>query len=336
MALITATGERLEAILDETYPIWGEGLTRAAYGQWNRGQMATPWGRDHLRRVALTDGDTVLASAKRYDFEARVGGEAVPVLGIGAVFTPDHQRRRGHARALIDAMLADAQARGCRYALLFSEIGAAYYEPMGFRAVDRVLSMIDVVRKPGAPATFIRAGEPADLPVIAEISASYATDAGFALQRTPDLIEFGIVRRRLLAGLGPAGLRHVEFFVAEEGHRAAAYVLITRGPSGVVLEECGDRDPTGARIGAILQVLAARTPAEPQAPMRTWLPPGLRPPQVCLFEQAPVSRQDIMMLRPLGDMASSNQEPVTSRVLVDRRVLRLVAVGRAFRPGAPS
>ena len=307
MTLVTAAGARLEGILDETYPIWGEGLTRQAYGQWNRGQMATAWGRGHLSRVALVDGDAVLASAKRYDFEARVGGEVVPVLGVGAVFTPEGLRGRGHARALVEAMVGDAQARGCRYALLFSEIGAAYYEALGFRTVERSLCLIDVVRKPGAPATFIRAGEPSDLPIIAEISSAYAVGAGFALQRTPGLIEFGIVRRRLLAGLGPAGLRHVEFFVAEEGHRPVAYVLITRGPAGAVLEECGDRDPTGARIGAMLQVLAARTPAEPSAPMRTWLPPALRPPQVCVIEQAPPARQDIMMLRPLGPMASSEQ-----------------------------
>jgi predicted N-acetyltransferase YhbS len=308
MTLLTASGDRLEAILDDTYPVWGEGLSRQAYGQWNRGQVATAWGRDHLRRVALMDGSTILASAKRYDFEARAGGEVVPVLGIGAVFTPASQRRRGHARALIDAMVAEAEARGCRYALLFSEIGAAYYEAMGFQTVAREVCTIDVVRKAGRPpATFVRAGESTDLRVIAEISAAYATGAGFALQRTPDLIEFGIVRRRLLAGLGPAGLRQVEFFVAEEGHRAAAYVIITRGPSGAVLEECGDRDPSGARIGAILQVLAARTPAEAPGPMRTWLPPALRPPQVCLIEQAPAARQDIMMLRPLGGMASSKQ-----------------------------
>jgi hypothetical protein len=87
-------------------------------------------------------------------------------------------------------------------------------------------------------------------------------------------------------------------------------VLITRGPSGVVLEECGDRDPTGARIGAILQVLQARTPAEPVGPMRTWLPSQLCPPQVCVIEQAPAARQDIMMWRPLGDMASSKQAPL--------------------------
>ena len=55
-----------EQILDLTYPLWGEGLTRQAYGSWNRGQMSTPWGRTHLERVALVDAGQVLSSAKRY------------------------------------------------------------------------------------------------------------------------------------------------------------------------------------------------------------------------------------------------------------------------------
>ena len=50
-------------------------LTREAYGRWNRAQMATPWGRGHLRRVGLHDGRELVASAKHYDFAARVCGE---------------------------------------------------------------------------------------------------------------------------------------------------------------------------------------------------------------------------------------------------------------------
>ena len=122
--LSVADGPRLEAILDGTYPIWGEGLTREAYSAWNRAQMRTAWGRGHLRRVELRDGEASLSSAKRYDFRARVGGETVGVLGIGAVFTPVDRRGQGHARRLIDLMIEDASARGCRHALLFSEIGA--------------------------------------------------------------------------------------------------------------------------------------------------------------------------------------------------------------------
>jgi hypothetical protein len=164
-----------------------------------------------------------------------------------------------------------------------------------------------VREKPGAPATFVRAGETADLPFIAELSASYAHGAGVALDRTADLIGFGIARRRLLAGLGSAGLRHLEFFVAEEGGRPAAYVVISRGPAGVVMEECGDRDPSGARVGAVLQVLQARDPSTLQEPMRAWLPSGFRPPQVLVVDESPAA--EIMMMRRLGAPASATDIP---------------------------
>ena len=297
--LLPADPARLEEILDGTYAIWGEGLSRHSYGAWNRAQMATGWGREHLHRVALVDGDTLLASAKRYDLTAMVRAVAVAVLGIGAVFTPADRRGQGHARRLIDLMMADATARGCRYALLFSEIGTAYYESLGFRAVPRTLVTIDLVFKPGAPATLVRSAEAEDLPAIAAISARYGEGATFAIDRPADQIAFFHARRRLLAGFAPPGQRFVEFFVAEEGRRPVAYVFITRGPKGVVLEECGDNDPSGARVGAMLQVLSARTPAEPALRLQGWLPLSFRPPQIRISDETP--SPEIMMIRPIGD-----------------------------------
>ena len=298
--MITATGPVLEHILDGTYPIWNEGISREAYGRWNQAQMATAWGRKHLRRVALVEDDRVLSSAKDYRFQAHVNGRLVSVLGIGAVFTPPELRGRGHARTLVDRLIAQARDEGCALALLFSEIGAPYYEGMGFRVLPRSICDIEVLpgRRAGAPATLVRSGETSDFELIAEIAARYREGATFALDRTADLIAFGVTRRRLLAGLGPAGLRDVEFFVAEEGNRAVAYVVLTRGPSGLGLEDCGDRDPAGARIGAILQVLAARQPAGPQMRLRGWLPRSLRPPQIRISQEAPAG--EIMMVRDLG------------------------------------
>jgi len=263
--------------------------------------MATPWGRDHLRRVAIVDdaGD-ILASAKRYDLDARAGGERVRILGIGAVFTPESKRGRGYARTLIELMMSDAAARGGTLALLFSEIGPAYYETLGFQVVQQRRVTLEAAAPNGSPAILVRSGDADDLPLMADISARYASEAAFALERSPELIGFGLARRRLLAGLGPPGLRDVEFFVTEEAYRAAAYVVVTRGPRGRFLEDCGDRDPTGARIGAMLQALAAREPAE--APLRVtgWLPASLRPPQVRVVLDE--SANDIMMVRSLvGD-----------------------------------
>ena len=66
MPLVVAEGALLDHIFDNTYPIWNEGLTRAAYGQWNNAQLKTAWGQRHLQRFALLDDQgNLLASAKR-------------------------------------------------------------------------------------------------------------------------------------------------------------------------------------------------------------------------------------------------------------------------------
>src|SRR5881394_3729627 len=103
MHLVLAEGPLLERILDDTYAVWHEGLSRQAYGQWNAAQMRTPWGRDHLHRVALVDEHgEVLASAKRYRHDIRISGRDGWMCGIGAVFTPPQHRRRGYASALVE------------------------------------------------------------------------------------------------------------------------------------------------------------------------------------------------------------------------------------------
>ncbi len=289
----------LEQVLDDTWPIWGEGLSRKAYGQWNLAQTLTPWGREHLQRVGLVEGGVVVASAKRYLFDAVLDGQPVRVLGIGAVFTSEARRGRGLAARLIEQMMAEARDAGCGLALLFSEIGSAYYERLGFTVVPREIVTITVPRtRRGAPGTMVRALEPGDLKEVASISATYASAAGFALNRTPALIEFMITRRRLRAGLGPAGLRQVEAFVAEEGYRAAAYIIVSRGPEGTVLEECGDRDPRGSRIGALLEALMERDPSNPDRTLQAWLPPGLHPPQLPF--SAPSPAREVMMMAPIS------------------------------------
>ena len=89
-------------------------------------------------------------------------------------------------------------------------------------------------------------------------------------------------RKRLLAGLGAAGVRQMEFVIAEEGITAAAYIVISVVGGTWTIEECGDRDASGARVGALLQALIAREPAESRPVIRGWLPPGFLPPQVTI------------------------------------------------------
>src|SRR5688572_19959877 len=106
-ALVVAEGAVHERILDQTHSVWSDGLSRGGYGQYNKAQLSTRWGGRHLRRLALVQGDRVLASAKRYDLQATLDGRAVQLLGIGAVFTAPELRGRGYGRLILEAMISE-------------------------------------------------------------------------------------------------------------------------------------------------------------------------------------------------------------------------------------
>src|SRR5581483_3666593 len=227
--VVSVDGPLLEQVLDATFTIWHEELSRAAYGRWWSAQLRTPWGRTHLKRRGLVTGTTVLASGKEYHLTAVLGGATIGVLGIGAVFTQPGHRGRGYARDLIERLLDDAKRDGTSAALLFSEIGADYYERIGFVTIPTSDCLLRVADPPsrGAPAMLVRAGDDRDLPAIAALGRAQAHAFRFHLDRDPDFIHYAIARKRLLAGLGRPGARELHFFVAEEGASAVAYAALT-------------------------------------------------------------------------------------------------------------
>lgn len=306
--LVLAEGPILRDILTATHNIWSEGLTPIAYERYYTAQLATAWGSRHLQRFALVDGSEVLSSAKLYMFSATLDGNSIRVAGLGAVFTQPAHRRRGAAAELIDRLMARAADDGADLALLFSEIDAAYYARLGFETIplDQLTLRVTERDRRGAPATLVRSGDDRDLPAIVAMNDARARPFRFHLDRDRDLVQYAIAKKRLLAGLGPAGEREVQFVVAEEGGSAVAYAVVVGvrrdgDSTSWTLEECGDRDPSGARVGAILQTLLARDPAEARPIITAWLPHGFCPPQVTIVAKRPSS--DVMMARPLSDRA---------------------------------
>jgi len=303
MTILIADDALRQRILDHTFPIWNEGLSREAYSRWNEAQLRTEWGRTHLQRIALVDDSgEVLATAKRYRFDVRIDERVGWMCGIGAVFTPADRRGRGYASRLIERMLADARREGALFASLFSEIGTAFYERLGFTTLPLDEVTVGVKRKGGAPAMLVRAGEDRDLVNVAAMHDVRSAGARVALRRSQALVQYAIAKKRLLAGLGPAGGRQIEFFVAEEGASAVAYVLLHENANGWTLEEAGDRDPAGARLGAMLQALVAREPHRPAPLIRTWWPRRFTvPPQLELRDR--IDARDVFMVCPLADVA---------------------------------
>jgi hypothetical protein len=217
------------------------------------------------------------------------------------VFTRPEERRRGYAGAIIEQIIDRARGEGATVAGLFSEIGQTFYERLGFQTVPLDEVTVRVERKGGSPAMLVRSGEERDLPSLAAMHETRSEGVRFTLRRSAPLIHYALSKKRLLAGLGPRGLRHTEFFVAEEGVSAVAYLVLSVSSGGWTLEEAGDRDPAGARLGAILQVLLAREPSHRTPLIRAWWPPALpAPPQVRLIDRNPA--RDIFMLRPIANV----------------------------------
>ncbi len=295
-----AEGPVLEQILGASHAIWADGLSLRGYAQYNAGQIRTAWGRSRLRRYALVDPrGRLLTSAKRYDFTVRLDGRDRQAIGVGAVFTPESRRGHGYAAVIIDRLLESARSDGRELALLFSEIGASYYKRLGFIPVPRSEQGLSIRRKQGAPMVLVRAGEERDIAAVATLATAMAIPYRFSIVPTEEFIRYGLSKKRLLAGLSPGGALKVEFFIVEEGAAAVAFVILTTArEDDVVLEMCGDRDPQGARVGAMLQALRARDPGEAAPRIRGSLPPRWCPPQLEVerTESAPA----IFMVKPLA------------------------------------
>jgi hypothetical protein len=122
-------------------------------------------------------------------------------------------------------------------------------------------------------------------------------DHHFSLVHDEPFVRYGLSKKRLLAGFLRPGILSVEFHIVEEGAGAVAFAILTVTADDVVLEMCGDRDPAGARVGALLQVLRARTPAERVPPISCFLPSGWLPPQLEVVSSSLV--REVMMVRPL-------------------------------------
>jgi hypothetical protein len=285
-------------------------LDHQATVRYRRAVAKLPWAQTHRRCVGLLDSaGRVLASADCFDLEAVLHGRPIRCHGLGNVReTPLGASR--HATDLVAHVVDNAGASGF-HAVLVSSSQPLWprqdsFTPLTIR--DVTLQVTESDRR-GAPMVPVRCGERGDLVHLASIRPLGTSD--FRLVRTAELLDFAIARRRLLAAVAPAGTRQVHFLVVEEGARAAAYVVVTVTGEGWRLEECGDHDPTGARVGALLQVLVAREPAEHRPRITASLPPGFQPPQVSVTDARVAGTR--LWLKLMGShlaQAAVGQEPI--------------------------
>ena len=295
--VVRAEGALLDRVLATRALHDKAGLSPHAYGRCHAALMKTAWGRAHQRRFALVDGADLLAGATQYLVPGVLDERPVRICAIGEVFRDPAHAGGDQAPALIEGLLERAAQEGADLALIFSDMDPAWRDRHRVERIPVTEIELGVAQSPnhGAPMTLVRGGEDRDLPAIVAMGQVRAAPFRFHLDRDADFVQYAMTRKRLAAGLGPPGAQQLQFFIAEEGVTAAAYVVISVVGDAWTIEECGDRDPSGARVGALLQALIAREPIERRPSIRGWLPPGFEPPQVTILSAAPSS--EVVMVR---------------------------------------
>lgn len=174
----------------QTHEIWSGGWVLDAYIERQRA-MLTRAGRDILRYVGLLDETGLIASMKRYGLVVHVPGRGpMPALGIGAVFTRKDARKKGAAATLLRWLLDDAQAHGCALALLYSEIGTAYYEKFGFVTLPSFEHSAKTNEFPRQTSLALRPALPEDERTMITLHEASWDPNVVRIVRTPELLRY--------------------------------------------------------------------------------------------------------------------------------------------------
>jgi hypothetical protein len=189
----------------------------------------------------LIEGGELVASLKRYHFAISLGGRESPCLGIGAVFTPETHRRRGLAARLLRQILAEEELP----ALLFSDVGTAYYGQFGFVELPgaetwEVAPTLGAARTPGAgsgggsPPLGLREARAEDLPSLLKWYRAGLAEGRVRLPRSEP-------SWRLFREIN--GLR--DFVIFEEGRETGYVTAAVWSPSKLWIAELrhGGRAP---------------------------------------------------------------------------------------------
>jgi hypothetical protein len=252
--------------------------------------------------LALVQGADLLAWAEQHRVRGMLDQQFVTICAVGGVGTNPRHGDGRHARDLVEQLFREATRDGMDVALLFGDTG--HFDVAGeFEVIPAIECELEVAEssRHGAPMTLVRSGDDRDLAAIVAMGQTLATRFRFRIDRDVELVKDAITSKRLMAGLSAPGRRQLQFVIAEEGITAAAYVVLSIVGRTWTIEEYGDRDPSAARVGAILQALIARDPTEERPVITARVPTGFVPPQVSLRGCRPAA--PLMMVRSLRSTA---------------------------------
>lgn len=231
------TAEERLAYFRGVEPIWGGGLEVDRFVTFQRRLADSAEAEDRYRLLGLFEGGGFLSAMKAYDLGGSLARAPMRVLGIGAVFTPEPLRRRGHAFAMLRLAMDDYALHGFSAAMLFSDIDAAYYERLGFRAMQSRECLVELAALP-KPSGGFRAAAPGEESAIAALLAGgRAQEESFTLSRDDWTLRLQLRRLRELARARGNG--EPEWGIRVEGRAGDAAAAVRLGRETLDLLDAG-------------------------------------------------------------------------------------------------
>ena len=313
--LVLATRAQIDRITRETHALWGGGLSyedyRDLWEELGSSAWATRWARYYVWEGE--DGQ-ILSSLKLYRPQLRVGSRVGRCAVLGAVFTPSRLRRRGHAAETVQAVLEESEQAEDMAALLFSDIGTAYYARFGFRALP---AREQVGRLPPGASHLsgdlrFRSVEAQDLPFLASAHAASSAARSVAVVRDAEHWKFLWTRSRSFFARTTARATQHDWHLVQRGSEPAGYVISVVAGNEWNLREVGSADGDPATMTEILIHAGALAYRSGARRVYGWLPEelqgGLAP-----WRLSNVPRRRALPMLKLQDRALERQLVVSPR-----------------------
>ncbi|MCS6816286.1 MAG: GNAT family N-acetyltransferase [Blastocatellia bacterium] len=273
--LSLASSDEMRAILAETHVLWGEGMQFDDYLAFVWAQMESPWGRENFRYLVWKEGALVLSSLKLYRLHARCGSRHVILGGIGAVYTPRAHRGHGHARAMLAAVLERLRAEGVHGALLFSDIGTAYYQRLGFRPLPSHEFVVPLAAIPVREGSLLEVEriQDADWSDVERLYERATASDPFVLSRSPTYWAHWRQKEQERMRHLPAGMKSPRHWIARREGESVGYALTVVEPPTLVLKELIVADEAQETAEALLAAIRRDGEALGAAQLIGWWPP---------------------------------------------------------------
>jgi GNAT superfamily N-acetyltransferase len=288
------TGEERAAYFRGIQPIWGGGLSEDHFQLFQRRLADAPEAGARYRLLGWFVDGMLTAGMKAYDLRGTCGGRPLRLLGVGAVFTPPEVRRRGHAAAMLHAVMDEYAAHGANAAVLFSDIGVRYYERLGFRVLESRECTVDAADLP-RPSAGVRPALAGDEALLTRLFAHGRGDGRrFALARDGWTLRFQLRRLRELARA--RGVGEPEWGLVAEGKPGEGAAMVRFARDSVdVLDAAWTSDDARDRILGGLRDCLERVG---RSRVRLW-PAG----QLAGVFAAPERTTALAMVAPLDEAA---------------------------------